>query len=179
MSLQPKFDNIQVNIDSLPDVRELDLIPLNANYKNVRLIVWLIFAIILIAIFFTVLTAVNWNGSRIIYLAIAIPVLSLLLVFTFIVTYFGFFQMAYALRSRDIFYKKGLIFRKSTVIPFNRIQHCEVNHGPVDRMFGLASIKIFTAGGQSSDLGIPGLKESVAHTLKDFIIGKTGLDEEE
>ena len=107
------------------------------------------------------------------------PLLVVFLIFLFVLAYFGYFQMSYALREKDIFYKKGLIFRKSTVIPFNRIQHCEVNHGPIDRFFGLASLKIFTAGGVSSDLSIPGLSESKAHSLKDYIVGKTGLDEEE
>jgi len=179
MSLQPKFDNIQVDIDSLPDIEDLHLLQLDNNYKKVRIIVWFIFAVILAVAFFTVLMLVNWQGHRPLFLVIASPVILFILTFSFIITYYGFYQMAYAVRGRDLFYKKGLIFRKTTIIPFNRIQHCEVNHGPVDRMFGLASLKIFTAGGQASDLEIPGLVESKAHAIKDYIIGKTGFDEEE
>ena len=179
MSLHPKFENTEVNIEELPDIGALNLLPLDTNYKNVRVIVWLIFALIIVVAFISVMNLVPWQGNRHIFVMIAAPILTLILVFSFIVTYFGYFKMAFALREKDIYYKKGLIFRKTTIIPFNRIQHCEVNHGPVDRMFGLASLKIFTAGGQASDLEIPGLKESKAHTIKDYIIGKTGLDEEE
>jgi len=56
-----------------------------------------------------------------------------------------------------------------TSIPFNRIQHTEVNQGPLGRMFDLARVQIFTAGGSSSDISIPGLKVEEAHQLKDHI----------
>ena len=179
MSSLPQFENIQIDVDELPDVGVLDLQPLESNYKYVRLIGWAIFALIVIVVITIVLTNVTSPEAMKWILMTAVPVLSLLVILSFVSSYFGFFQMAFALRSKDILFKKGLIFRKITIIPFNRIQHCEVNHGPVDRMFNLASLKVFTAGGEASDLEIPGLTESRAQMIKDYIIGKAGLDEEE
>ncbi len=179
MSHQPQFENIQVNVEGLPDIGVLDLQPLEKNYKYVRVIGWGIFAIIVIAIITTVLLVVKEPKVTKWFSITAVPVLSFLVILSFVTSYFGFFQMAYALRAKDIIFKKGLVFRKITTIPFNRIQHCEVNHGPIDRIFNLASLKVFTAGGQSSDLEIPGLTETRAQMIKDYIIGKAGLDEEE
>ena len=179
MSLPPQFENIQIDISELPDVGALDLHPLENNYKNVRIIGWAIFALIVTAIITTVLLAMDKPEARFWFSITGLPVLVILVILSFVSSYFGFFQMAYAVRTRDILFKKGLIFRKTTIIPFNRIQHCEVNHGPIDRLFKLASLKVFTAGGQTSDLEIPGLTERRAQMIKDYIIGKAGLDEEE
>lgn len=180
MSLQPKFENVQVDVNELPGIGELKLVKLEPSYKRVRLIIWgIVSVILLIAYFCFYFFILPEEASINIFFMISIPTLIFIIGLSFIVSYYGYHQMAYALRDRDIYYKKGLIFRKTTVIPFNRIQHCEVNHGPVDRIFGLASLKIFTAGGQSSDLEVPGISEHKAHALKDFILGKTGLDEEE
>ena len=56
-----------------------------------------------------------------------------------------------------------------TSVPFNRIQHTEVTQGPLGRLFDLAKVKVYTAGGSSSDITIVGLNEKNAHQLKDHI----------
>lgn len=80
------------------------------------------------------------------------------------------------MREKDIIYTKGLLWQTRTSIPFNRIQHAEVKQGPIERMFSLHSLKVFTAGGDSSDLVIPGLEEENASRIKEYIMGKTALD---
>jgi membrane protein YdbS with pleckstrin-like domain len=85
----------------------------------------------------------------------------------------------YALRKHDVIYTSGWIIRNTTVLPFNRVQHVEIKHGPIDRMFGLSSLKIFTAGGSQSDMVIPGLERERAQRIKELIVNKTGQDEEE
>jgi len=87
--------------------------------------------------------------------------------------------MGYALREKDIVFKEGYLWRSVTVVPFNRIQHAEVEQGPFDRLFDLSKIKIYTAGGSSSDLQIPGLRPTESESIKFFILNKTGSDEEE
>jgi hypothetical protein len=82
----------------------------------------------------------------------------------------GFARMQYALRNRDITYRRGLFSRSITSVPFNRVQHCEVNQGVVERTLDLASLKVYTAGGSSSDLSIPGLRLTRASQLKDFVL---------
>ena len=86
----------------------------------------------------------------------------------------------YALREHDIIYSSGLIWRQKTVVPFSRIQHVEVTEGPIDRLFDLSRLNIYTAGGSSSDLTIPGLMPSRAESIKHYILNRNSqLDEEE
>jgi membrane protein YdbS with pleckstrin-like domain len=42
----------------------------------------------------------------------------------------------------------------------------------VSRYFGLAKIQIFTAGGSSSDLEIPGIEKEQAENIKQLVMGK-------
>ena len=89
--------------------------------------------------------------------------------FSFWLTKKGFEIKGFALREKDITYRSGYIFRSVTTIPFNRVQHCEITEGPIERQFGLKKLEVFTAGGQSSDLSIPGLKGEQAQQLKEYI----------
>ena len=85
----------------------------------------------------------------------------------------------YALRERDIIYQSGLLWRRYTVLPFNRVQHAEVQQGPVERLFELSKLKIYTAGGSGSDMIISGLPLDRAQNIKHFILHQTSGDEEE
>ena len=92
------------------------------------------------------------------------------------ITILGFKKKQYALRQRDIIYTKGLIWSMRTTVPFNRIQHAELKQGPIERIYKINSLKLFTAGGQSSDLVIPGLPDKEALSMKDFVLKKTEED---
>ena len=83
-------------------------------------------------------------------------------------------RMGYALRRHDILFRKGLISRSVTAVPLNRIQHVELNRGPLERAFGLASLQVFTAGGSGSDLTVPGLPGDDGERLREFILGRIG-----
>jgi membrane protein YdbS with pleckstrin-like domain len=79
-----------------------------------------------------------------------------------------------ALREHDIAYRSGLYWRKTVLLPFNRVQHAEVSSGPLQRKYGLASLKFFTAGGSSVDLKIDGLTKEHAGEVRSYIMEKCG-----
>jgi membrane protein YdbS with pleckstrin-like domain len=54
------------------------------------------------------------------------------------------------------------------------VQHAEVSSGPLQRKYGLASLKFFTAGGSSVDLKIDGLSKERAEEIRSFIMEKAG-----
>jgi membrane protein YdbS with pleckstrin-like domain len=83
-------------------------------------------------------------------------------------------KRGYVLRDKDILFRKGVIWRSVTAIPFNRIQHVETSSTPFDRKFDLATLQLFTAGGSSGDLKIDGLSTAVAEQLRVFILEKAG-----
>ncbi|MEL7535011.1 MAG: PH domain-containing protein, partial [Bacteroidota bacterium] len=89
----------------------------------------------------------------------------------------GYHRKAYSLRAHDLSYRSGWLWHKITTVPFSRVQHVEVDQGPIERAVGLSTLKVFTAGGSSSDLSVPGLSPERAKEMKTFILQKiTGHD---
>ncbi|MEL6590289.1 MAG: PH domain-containing protein [Bacteroidota bacterium] len=84
----------------------------------------------------------------------------------------NFHRKSYSLREHDLTYQSGWLWHSVTTVPFTRVQHVEVDQGPIERSLELATLKIFTAGGSSSDLSIPGLLPEKANQLKTFILQK-------
>ena len=84
----------------------------------------------------------------------------------------SFKKIGYAFRSHDAIYKSGLISETTTIIPFNRVQHVALHQGFISRKLGLASVELFTAGGSSSDLKIPGLLLEEAQKIKNLVSQK-------
>jgi len=83
-------------------------------------------------------------------------------------------KRGYVLRDKDILFRKGVVWRSVTAIPFNRIQHVETSNTPFDRKFKLATLQLFTAGGASGDLKIDGLGRDTAEQLRVYILEKVG-----
>jgi membrane protein YdbS with pleckstrin-like domain len=93
--------------------------------------------------------------------------------FWFIADTIGFKVAGYALREKDVLYRSGWIIRKTRMVPLNRIQHVSMQSGPIERKYGLASITLFTAGGNDSDdFSIRGITTQTATELKEWIRSK-------
>lgn len=75
-------------------------------------------------------------------------------------------HLGYARRENDLLIAKGVMFRSTTVVPYGRMQYVEVSSGPIDRIFGLASVELHTASA-SSDATIPGMPRHDAEVLRD------------
>lgn len=72
----------------------------------------------------------------------------------------------YAERDEDLVVRRGLLFRRVSVVPYGRMQFIDVTAGPVDRLFGLATVQLHTAAA-ATDARIPGLRRSEADGLRD------------
>jgi uncharacterized protein len=72
----------------------------------------------------------------------------------------------YAERAEDLVVRRGLMFRRISVVPYGRMQFIDVTAGPVDRLFGLATVQLHTAAA-ATDARIPGLRWSDAEQLRD------------
>jgi len=77
---------------------------------------------------------------------------------------------SYALRELDLHYSSGLFFRKIVSQPITRIQHIELKRGPIERKVGLATLQVFSAGGEMHTFQIPGLPVDTAQQLRQFIL---------
>lgn len=79
-------------------------------------------------------------------------------------------RFGYALLDDGLWLQRGVYWRKAVFVPRDRVQHTEVNHGPLDRKMGLAKLVLHTAGVQMQHLTIPGLTNAQAHALRDELL---------
>ena len=81
----------------------------------------------------------------IVSLFILLPIL-LILVFTayWIPKYYD--SMLYKLTNTDMTWKRGVWFKKTGIVPHNRITNVDIDQGPISRGLRIASLKIQTAG---------------------------------
>ena len=78
--------------------------------------------------------------------------------------------IGYAEREDDLLVRRGIMFHRATVVPYGRLQFVDVDAGPIDRMFGLATVKLHTASA-ATDATIPGLPRAEADRLRDSLAG--------
>ena len=64
---------------------------------------------------------------------------------------------------------RGLMFRADTVVPFSRVQHIDVEQGPLERAFGISRLILHTAGTHNASVTLPGLKHEDAVAMREEI----------
>jgi membrane protein YdbS with pleckstrin-like domain len=72
----------------------------------------------------------------------------------------------YAEREDDLLVRRGVLIRRTSVVPYGRMQYVDVTAGPLDRRLGLARVTLHTAAA-ASDASIPGLPLAEANRLRD------------
>jgi membrane protein YdbS with pleckstrin-like domain len=72
----------------------------------------------------------------------------------------------YAEREDDLFVRRGVLYARLSVIPYGRMQFIDVTAGPIERAFGLATVRMHTAAA-ASDARIPGLAADEAARVRD------------
>ncbi len=161
------FVNLQVSLTELPVADRLVMEPMAEAYqkevKAQQAIIWL--PILLLSF-----QPYLWTQILLLLLIPVVPLFLSIIISRLVVKKSQ--VKAVALREFDIAYRSGLFWRKTVIVAFNRIQHVEVSSGPLQRRFGLASIKLFTAGGSSVDLRIDGLTAGRAEQMRTFIAEK-------
>lgn len=162
----PLFSNDPTDVSTLPRMQDVEYVPLHTSSLYVSLIVLGIFLLAILAGSCIVAFTVDEVRPFLLWLITGeIFVFSLLAW----IEYKAFGFRGYVLRNHDILFRDGWLWKSWTVIPFNRIQHMEINQGPLDRLFDLATLQLFTAGGAASDLEIGGLSPDKAAAIKEFI----------
>ena len=77
-----------------------------------------------------------------------------------------FRSWSYQEREEDLVVRRGVAFRRLSVVPYGRMQFVDVTAGPVERLFKLSTIKLHTAAA-ATDARIPGLERDEAARLRD------------
>jgi uncharacterized protein len=164
-----EFSNPQVDLSSLPRLEKINYSKLQEDslyvgYINIGITCLISLVIAAMVGFFSDTVR---QYTLLIYLIII-----LIFMFMAYAEFRSFRNSGYALRQEDLFYKTGWLWTSMLAIPYKRIQHLEVTQGPISRLFDLANISVYTAGGSSSDMEIEGVKQDEAESIKAFILQK-------
>jgi hypothetical protein len=79
-----------------------------------------------------------------------------------------------------LFLNRGVLTRVRTVVPYVRVQHVDTQRSPFERLAGLSSVVIYTAGSRGADVTIPGLVPSRATSLQErlrTLVGERDTDD--
>jgi membrane protein YdbS with pleckstrin-like domain len=79
-----------------------------------------------------------------------------------------FHAWGYAERQDDLLVRRGVMFSRLSVIPYGRMQFVDVTAGPLERAFGVATVRLHTAAA-ATDARIPGLARDEAARLRDLL----------
>ncbi|GAA4340340.1 PH domain-containing protein [Flaviaesturariibacter amylovorans] len=163
------FSNLAIDPSELPQTADLELQPLAPAYRRLLRLQWRLTALFgfgLAALLFYWVP--EWRGTAA-YGATG-GGLALLLVFYYLTIELGWPWAGYAVREHDVAFRAGWLFRRLQVCPVVRIQNCSLSRGPLDRQYGLATLRLYTAGADGADIRIPGLPLNEAERLQQHLL---------
>ncbi len=171
------FSNQAVDPGTLPALTALDFSPVSPSYRTLNMAV----AGFVTALLIGIVTALRFQPifalpTELIHAYM--PVAGGLLAIGLIWLGYHFLadkRVGYALRELDISLRRGLIFRKVVCQPILRVQHVELKRGPLERLAGLATLQVFSAGGAMHTFEVPGLTVTRAEQLRQYILDHKDL----
>jgi membrane protein YdbS with pleckstrin-like domain len=127
-----------------------DYFPLNTPFKpSPALVTWFVIDFVLLVAFLTaVIPLPLYIFSEIdagTFLVILGAVAVIVILFA-IWTKLYYESMWYELHHDEMRWKRGVIFRRTGIVPYNRITNIDIRQGPVMRRLAISTISIQTAG---------------------------------
>jgi len=68
--------------------------------------------------------------------------------------------------------ESGVIWRSRIALPRVRIQHTDVSQGPLERRYGIGTLKLYTAGSRHVKIELQGLNHDEALALRDALLAE-------
>ena len=75
----------------------------------------------------------------------------------------------YALSEDRLRVVRGIMFHTDTVVPFGRVQHIDVDRGPIERYYGIATLQLYTADSHGDVVTLSGLSHDDALAMRETI----------
>jgi membrane protein YdbS with pleckstrin-like domain len=132
------------------------IFPLNTPFKpSVALTIWFIVDFILVIVLIlscTIVPVIIASEPDWIITGISLTGVLILIVFFVAWVRLYYVSMWYELRDDEMSWKRGVWFRRTGIVPYNRITNLDVIQGPVMRMLGISTLSIQTAGYSGQDV---------------------------
>ncbi|MFC3476520.1 PH domain-containing protein [Halobacterium litoreum] len=75
----------------------------------------------------------------------------------------------FEVREDTLYIERGVLVTVRTVVPYVRVQHVDARRGPIQRLLGLSSVVVYTAGSRGADVSIPGLAADRADDVQETL----------
>jgi len=112
------------------------------------------------------------TGQFLFMIFIAIILLVIIIAFVLVWVHLYYKSVVYHLNETEMTWKRGVWFRKTGIVPYNRITNIDISQGPVMRIFKISNLQIQTAGSSGnksqSEISIIGMED--AEPLRAFIM---------
>lgn len=165
---EPGFANQPVDLTSIPTLEAADFRPVDPNYLRISLISFAVAGLSMVT-GAAVAGAMSSGPSTLIWILLAAG-LALVAVLT-VLRVLEVRNIGYQVRQHDLSYRRGVLVKRVSTVPFVRVQHARIRQGPVQRRFGLATLDVNSAG---PDIAINGLNKDVADKMKALVIERAG-----
>ena len=83
-------------------------------------------------------------------------------------------HLRFGIDETGIAIESGVIWRSRIALPRVRIQHTDVSQGPLERRYGIGTLKLYTAGSRHTKIELPGLNHDEALALRDALLAEGG-----
>jgi len=171
-----EFRNVKVEMNSVPAVAADEFERLPNRYRIMRLSYLGLTAFVTLAIgVWVACNPVKSEEGIPTIVWIAGGVACAFLIIWGVEEILGFQKRGFLLRELDITYRSGFWKHQETTVPFSRIQHSEIVQGPLARIFGICTLKLFTAGSSGANLRIPGMDKLEAERMRKYIDERTAI----
>ncbi len=141
--------------------------PLNTRFKpSPSLVTWFSVNFLLLVLFvlgFAYVPLVLFAGIPIETHAVILGGIAAVIIIFLIWVRLYYESMWYELREDEMSWKRGVWFRKTGIVPYNRITNLDIRQGPVMRALGISTLSIQTAG--YSGQAVPEIRiEAIVHS---------------
>ena len=101
--------------------------------------------------------------------AVSVPILVIALIFILRWPVRRYNARGYHMSADRLRVVRGLLWHSDTIVPFGRVQHIDVDQGPVERFFDVATLTLHTAGSHNASVHLPGLEHALATQMREDI----------
>lgn len=117
-----------------------------------------------------------WTQAWSYVMPVAVSLSGLLLAWNLISPPLAYARWRYSIDTELLLARYGILFIEEKAIPISRLQHVDLYRGFLERMFGLTTLIVFTAGTEGAHFRLPGLSLARARELRDLILAARGDD---
>jgi membrane protein YdbS with pleckstrin-like domain len=137
-------------------------VPVSLRLRTMRRVVLGVVGVLVGAVAAAVLAIVGATLAAVITIVAVVAICAA----GFVVVGRNYNSWGYAERGSDLLVTHGVMWRRLVVVPYGRMQLVDVTAGPIERKFGISTLRLHTASA-GTDARIHGLTSAEATRLRD------------